>query len=61
MHNYYYYYKAPGYIQVGLFEDNKVYIVCGSAVRMYNGIRFLSFEQLKKYTKVQTTYASHFV
>ncbi|XP_065883713.1 uncharacterized protein [Dysidea avara] len=43
--------KECKWAEVGLFEDNKVYIACGPDAHIYNGIRFLSLEQLKEYTK----------
>ena len=38
--------------QVGLSEDDKVYIACGENMFKYNGIKLLSMEQLKEYTNV---------
>ena len=41
--------------QVGLSEDDKVYIACGENKIKYNGIKLLSMEQLKEYTNVPFT------
>ena len=41
--------------QVGLSEDDKVYIACGENKIKYNGIKILSMEQLKEYTNVLFT------
>ena len=41
--------------QVGLSEDDKVYIACGENKIKYNGIKVLSMEQLKEYTNVPFT------
>ena len=38
--------------QVGLSEDDKVYVACGENRIKYNGIKLLSMEQLKEYTNV---------
>ena len=42
--------------QVGLSEDDKVYIACGENRIKYNGLKLLSMEQLKEYTNVLCTY-----
>ena len=41
--------------QVGLSEDDKVYIACGENKIKYNGIKLLSMEQLKEYKNVPFT------
>ncbi|XP_065919557.1 uncharacterized protein [Dysidea avara] len=43
---------SPGckWAEVGLSEDNKVYIACGENRIRYNGIKLFSMEQLKEYT-----------
>ena len=38
--------------QVGLSEDDKMYVACGENRIKYNGIKLLSMEQLKEYTNV---------
>ena len=38
--------------QVGLSEDDKVYIACGENRIKYNGIKLLNMEQLKEYINV---------
>ena len=45
--------------QVGLSDDDKVYIACGENRIKYNGIKLLSMEQLKEYTNVLFTYILH--
>ena len=50
------YYAAISIHQVGLSEDDKVYIACGENRIKYNGIKLLSMEQLKEYTNVPCTY-----
>ena len=50
------YYAAISIHQVGLSEDDKVYIACGESSDKYNGIKLLSMEQLKEYTNVLCTY-----
>ena len=45
-------------LQVGLSEDDKVYIACGENRIRYNGIKLLNMEQLKEYTNVLVTYSS---
>ena len=40
------------HMQVGLSEDDKVYIACGENRIKYNGIKLLTMEQLKEYTNV---------
>ena len=42
--------------QVGLSDDDKVYIACGENRIKYNGIKLLSMEQMKEYTNVLFTY-----
>ena len=42
--------------QVGLSEDDKVYIACGENRIMHSGIKLLSMEQLKEYINVLCTY-----
>ncbi|XP_065920812.1 uncharacterized protein [Dysidea avara] len=43
---------SPGckWAEVGLSEENKVYIACGEHKNRYNGIKLFSVEQLKEYT-----------